>query len=119
MPFSKLRILVPLENPATEEALVRFAANLAQTRKGELHLTHIVTEGDTVPRAEQQLQQAAGLAAKYGVPATPHLVEYQSVTQGIQETVSRWKCNMMVMGWYHEVEKDAILTARNRALTKV
>jgi mannitol/fructose-specific phosphotransferase system IIA component (Ntr-type)/nucleotide-binding universal stress UspA family protein len=118
MAYSKLNILVPLEDPGAEEALVRFAATLAQTRKGELHLTHIVTPEETRSRNGQQLQSAAALAAEYGVRAIPHLLEFQSVTQGIQETVRRWKCNMMVMGWYHKVEKDAILAAQNRALTK-
>ncbi len=118
MAYSKLRILVPLEDPGAEEALVRFAARLAQTRKGELHLTHIVTPEETVPQAEQLLQRAAGIAAQVGVRAHPHLAEYPSVTQGIQESVRRLKCKMMMMGWYHEVEKGAILAAQNRALTK-
>ena len=115
---SKLRILVPLEHPGAEDSLVLFAANLAQIRRGELHLTHIVTAEDTVPQAEELLQRAAGLAAGLGVSATSHLVEDQTVTRGIQETISRWQCNMMVMGWYREVEENAILSSRNRALTK-
>ena len=118
MTYSKLRILVPLDDPGAEMPLIRFAAALAQTRKGELHLTHIITPNEAQPWNDKHLQWLADLVAEYGVNAKFHLVEFQSVTQGIQETARRLKCNMMVMGWYHEVVKDAILAAQNRALTK-
>ncbi|MBN98777.1 MAG: hypothetical protein CME16_05935 [Gemmatimonadetes bacterium] len=118
MTYSKLRILVPLNDPGAEELLIRFAATLAQTRKGELHLTHIITPDEDYPWADKDLQWQRDLIASYGVGAKSHLVESQSVTQGIRETALRLKCNMMVMGWYHEVVKDAILAAENRALTK-
>ena len=118
MVYSKLRILVPLDDPGAEESLIRFAAMLAQTRKGELHLTHIITPNQNHNWKDNQQQWLSDLVAEYGVSAKSHLVECQSVTQGIRETARRLKCNMMVMGWYHEVVKDAILAAQNRALTK-
>ena len=118
MTYSKLRILVPLGDPAAEESLIRFAATLAQTRNGELHLTHIITPNENHNWKDNQQQWLSDLVAEYGVSAKSHLVECQSVTQGIRETASRLKCNMMVIGWYHEVVKDAILAAQNRALTK-
>ena len=43
MPKSAVRILVTLQNPATEDSLVRLAATLAREPWGELHLTHVVT----------------------------------------------------------------------------
>lgn len=118
-PSSELRILVPLENPATEDALVSLAATLASTRRGELHLAHIVTP-DTQPvaQARQLLERASTLASQMGVRAIPHLAEGQNVTQEIQEAVRRWACNMMVMGWYRPLGRDAVLGAQNRALTK-
>ncbi|MBI2502781.1 MAG: PTS sugar transporter subunit IIA [Candidatus Latescibacteria bacterium] len=118
-PLSDLRILVPLEHPGEETHLVRLAATLAATRKGLLHLAHIRTP-DTrpVPRAPQLLEHAADLAGQLGVSAFPHLSEGENVTQEIQEAVRRWDCNMMVMGWYRSLGRDAVLGAQNRALTK-
>ena len=113
-----LRILVPLEDPGAEESLVRLAATLAQPRGGELHLTHIVTREDTLPQTKCLLEEACQLSVAMGVPAIFHIVEGSSVTAGIQETVRQWQCNMMVMGWHHDVEEDAVLSAANRALTK-
>lgn len=118
MPPTDLRILVPLEKPGSEEGLVRFAATLALTRKGELHLTHILTESASQEHAGQLLKQMKRVHPGQEVHAIPHLVEASTVTDGIKAAVDRWKCNMMVMGWYHEVEKVAILAARNRALAK-
>ncbi len=118
MPFTDLRILVPLEKPGSEHGLVRFASTLALTRKGELHLTHILARSASGDRAEKLLQQMTEVAAEQEVRAIPHVVEAPTVTEGIKAAVDSWKCNMMVMGWYHEVEKVAILAARNRALAK-
>lgn len=117
--LNDLRILVPLEHPGEEIPLVRLAATLAASRKGLLHLAHIRTP-DTRPvaQAHQLLEQAAQLAGQLGVSALPHLAEGQSVTEGVQEAVRRWNCNMMVMGWYRQLGKDAVLGAQNRALTK-
>ncbi len=116
---SDLRILVPLEHPGEETPLVRLAATLAASRKGLLHLIHIRTP-DTrpVPNAPQLLEEAARLAGEEGVCAFPHLTEGRSVTEEVQEAVRRWNCNMMVMGWYRPLGKDAVLGAQNRALTK-
>ena len=118
MASSELRILVPLESPSEEQALTQFAANLAQTRNGELHLTHIATPQDSPPDANQQLERVAELAKAEGVATETHIVESDDVTTGIQETLKTRNCNMIVMGWYHAVERDAILAAQNRALTK-
>jgi len=119
MPSSQLRILVPLENPAAEEGLVRLAATLAAPPWGELHLTHVVTPDiPSPPETSQALEGVASLVREMGVGAVPHLEEGPTVTQVIQEAVRRWSCNMMVMGWKAEVERGAILAAPNRALTK-
>ena len=118
MTQSDLRILVPIENPAAETPLVRFAATLAQTRQGHLHLTHVVTPTESALEADEELRAMAATAEATGVAAHPHLVEHADVTLGIQQTIDAADCNMLVMGWNHDVEKDAILAAQNRALTK-
>jgi len=117
--LSDLRILVPLEHPGEETTLVRMAATLAASRRGVLHLAHIRTpDTQSVSHAPQLLEEAARLAGELGVSAFPHLAENESVTAGVQEAVTRWDCNMMVMGWYRELGKDAVLGAQNRTLTK-
>jgi len=119
MPSAPLRILVPIEFPEHENALLRFAASLAATRKGTLHLTHIVTPtSSTSNQAQSFLENAAALARQQGVEAFAHLYASPTVTQGIKEVVKRWQCNMMLMGWYHNIEREVILSAPNRALTK-
>ena len=119
MPSPQLRILVPLHDPSAEDGLVRLAASLASPPWGELHLTHVVTP-DSHPPAEipSLLQRAADIALEMGIGAIPHLEEGQEVTQVIEQAISRWNCNMMLMGWKAEVKRDAVLSATNRDLTK-
>jgi mannitol/fructose-specific phosphotransferase system IIA component (Ntr-type)/nucleotide-binding universal stress UspA family protein len=117
--LTDLRILVPLEHPGEEIPLVRLAATLAASRKGLLHLAHIRTpDTQPIPQAPQLLEHAAQLAGQLGICAFPHLAEEESVIAGVQDAVRRWDCNMMVMGWYRQLGKDAVLGAQNRALTK-
>lgn len=116
---AQLRILVPLENPHQEHNLVDLAATLALAPWGELHLTHILTP-DAAPRPdmERALQVSADRAMAHDIGAIAHLEKDEDVTSGIQRAVRRWSCNMMLMAWNAKVERDAILSAPNRALTK-
>ena len=116
---AQLRILVPLENPHQQHKLVDLAATLALSPWGELHLTHILTP-DAKPRPdiEQALQVSVDRAMVHDIGAIAHLEKDADVTSGIQRAVRRWSCNMMLMAWNAKVERDAILSAPNRALTK-
>ncbi len=118
MSQSTLKILVPLEHPDMEGGLVRFAAAMAQTRGGEMHLTHILEDGESSETAESLLQQATAVATDQGATAIPHIVRGPNVTKGIQEAVTQWDCNMMIMGWYRSVDKLSVLAAQNRDLAK-
>ena len=119
MPKSAARILVALENPATEDALVRLAATLATAPRGELHLTHVVTP-DQAPRPglEDQLRSAACLAAGMGVSAVPHLVHGDTVKGAVEDGIKRWSCDILLMGWYGDVDRTTVLSSPNRELTK-
>lgn len=119
MPKSAVRILVALENPATEDALVRLAAALATNPRGELHLTHVVTPDQAPrPRLDEQLRRASGLATGMGVSAVPHLVHGESVNAAVQDGLKRWNCDVLLMGWYGDVERTTVLSSPNRDLTK-
>ena len=119
MPKSAVRILVALENPATEDALVRLAATLATDPLGELHLTHVVTP-DQAPRPDldAQLRRAAGLASGMGVRAFPHLVHGETVNGAVQDGLKRWNCDILLIGWYGDVDRATVLSSPNRELTK-
>ena len=118
MPRPPLRLLVPLEKPVEEDALVRFSAALAQARDGEMHLVHIVTGPGTGAGIEGDLQRAAEKAAALGVRAVPHLVRSASVVEGIRTVVDQTQSTMMILGWYREVEKDAVRGSRSSDLIK-
>lgn len=108
-----------MENPAAEDSLVRLAASLASEPWGELHLTHVVTPDEpALPDAQAQLERAARIAGDLGVGAIPHVVHGPSVTQVIGDALRRWNCDILLMGWYGDVDRDSVLSANNRALTK-
>ncbi len=119
MPKSALRILVALEDPAMEDSLVRLAATLAREPRGELHLTHVVTP-DSPPRPDAQaaLERAAELAAEMDVGAIPHLVHGSTVTGAVEDALQRWSCDVLMMGWYGDVDRTTVLSSRNRDLAK-
>lgn len=119
MPPAQLRILVPLENPHQETNLVDLAAALAIPPWGELHLTHVVTpNAKPQPDVRQILELHATRTISSNIGALVHLTEGEDVTVEIQRAIRRWSCNMMVMAWKADVERDAILASQNRALTK-
>jgi mannitol/fructose-specific phosphotransferase system IIA component (Ntr-type)/nucleotide-binding universal stress UspA family protein len=119
MPKSAVRILVALEDPAMEDSLVRLAATLAREPWSELHLTHVVTHSDP-PRAgvEGALERAAALAVDMGVGAIPHIVHGETVAGAVQDALKRWSCDVLMMGWYGDVDRTTVLSSTNRALTK-
>jgi mannitol/fructose-specific phosphotransferase system IIA component (Ntr-type)/nucleotide-binding universal stress UspA family protein len=121
MTRSDARILVALENPSREDALVHLAATLASSPNAELHLAHALTPDESNRNggaARKGLDHAVEVAAEVGVVASPHLVEGETVTAAILDSAGEWGCNMMAMGWYADVDRRTILASTNRALAK-
>ena len=118
---SSVRILVAIENPAGEPGLVRVAAALARARSGELFLTHVLTptREPAASSAQAELERAAQMAEALGVRAVPNLIEGPSVVDAVLATIRRYECNIVLMGWYSAVDRDAVLSSENRKLTKV
>ena len=114
---SSARILVAIENPHTEEALVRLAAALTASTNGELHLAHVIAHGNGRD-ASDKLARLTQLASEAGVKAVPHLLEGEDVTAAIRQAIGDWGCDTMVMGWRADVAPDAVLSSQNRQLTK-
>ena len=115
---SKLKILVPLALANLEEGLVRFAASMALTREGEIHLTHILQDGESSDVADSLLRKATEVATAEGATAIPHVIRVPNVTKGIQAAVAQWDCNMMIMGWYRGVDKLSAVASQSRTLAK-
>lgn len=119
MSSSQLRILVPIQSPATDGPLIELAAALATGPWGELHLTHVVDPATPIDdQTHDRLQAMADQAQALGVGTLVHVERGQDVTEEVRSAIACWSCNMMVMGWKADIERTAILSAANRALTK-
>ncbi|MDP6700000.1 MAG: PTS sugar transporter subunit IIA [Candidatus Latescibacteria bacterium] len=119
MPPAQLRILVPLENPHKDGNLVDLAATLATAPWGELHLTHVLPpNADAGIDIRQTLAARADRAISRNIGALVHLERGEDITNEIKQAIRRWSCNMMLMAWKGDIDRDAILAAQNRALTK-
>ena len=121
MTDSSVRILVAIENLAGEHGLVHMAASLARARGGDLYLTHVLTPArqTEATSARVELARLVELVESMGVRGIPNLVEGPSVTEAIVSNIRRHDCNVILMGWYNDVDPDSVLGSENRRLTKV
>ena len=98
---------------------MRLAATLASLPGGQLHLTHVLrSNGTSEVERNRNLSRAAGLAREAGADAEPHLLKGEDIPAVIRSAAMDWECNMMVMGWYGDVNRETILSSHNRALAK-
>jgi len=108
-----------MENPAMEDSLVRLAATIAREPWGQLHLTHVVTPDDPpIADIQRALDRAVALAVDMGVGASAHLVHGENVTIAIQQALQTLRCEVLMMGWYGDVDPATVLSSQNRALAK-
>ena len=102
-----------------EDSLVRLAATVAREPSGELHLTHVITPDDPpIAAAQIALDRAVALAVEMGVEAFGHLVHGETVTMAIQQALRNLRCEVLMMGWYGDVDPTTVLSSPNRALAK-
>ena len=101
------RILVPVANPETENALLRLAGQLARARGGEVLALHVVVVPESLPlevgrsRAESGrllLEQAVRLAEKEGLPIQTMSRVARSAAQGIVDAASEEEVDLILMG---------------------
>ena len=119
MSSAQLRILVPVDTPELDLPLVELATSIATPPSDELHLIHVTAPTDAHKSGrENPMQQMADRAKSHEIGALVHLEEGHDVTEVIGQSVERWSCNMMIMGWKADIERTAILAASNRSLTK-
>jgi CIC family chloride channel protein len=104
----KGRLLVPLSNPQTADALMKLALAIAQERQYEIECLQVVV----VPRhsspaetpvnttmSRRLLTHAVRQAQAWQIPIHTQIRTTHSVAQAILETVKDRHINMLLMGW--------------------
>ncbi|HWG90806.1 MAG TPA: amino acid permease [Candidatus Thermoplasmatota archaeon] len=110
------RVLVPVANPATVEALMRIAVPLARENDGEVVILNVITvPPTTLPSAardlwregEPLLEQAR--AAAGDVPTHTIVKIGHDTAHAILETIEEEEADVMVLGWRgHRRAKDFV-----------
>lgn len=99
------RILIPISNPATEEALLELAMMLRGRDSGEpLYPLLVVQEENdqaeaSVAEAEKMLSHAVVYAAGVDVPVVPLTRVDQNVAAGIARAMAETRISTVVVGW--------------------
>lgn len=102
------RILTPIANPATADALLRLAGMLARQQDGEVLALQVVTVPDQVPLEEGRHRAAAGrvLLERALNQAQEEKFQLQtmsrvahSVAEGILDTAREEKVDLILLGW--------------------
>jgi uncharacterized hydrophobic protein (TIGR00271 family) len=105
------RVLIPISNPATAEALIDVGSALARAHNGEvLALQVVVVPGQSTLLAGRRtarerwslLDQAVKRAEATGVPVHPIVRIAHSAVEGILDTANEENCDLLLMGWRGE-----------------
>ena len=116
---AQLRILVPIGTPEPEHPLIELASSIATPHMDELHLIHVASPSSSQPNVpDTSLQHMADRIQSRDIRALVHLGCNHDATEVIGQSIRRWSCNMMIMGWKADIERTAILAASNHSLTK-
>lgn len=104
----RFTVLVPIQNPATESALIELAARLAQQQNGEiipLAIT-LARPGMSRPQLAQALDHSEALLAEaealgegFGVPVRSRLRVDDQVPLAIYRASQEQRADLIVMGW--------------------
>lgn len=102
------RILVPLANPQTAPALLRFAAAIARERHYELECLHVITVPrsslpsdipvQTVP-GRRLVAQARRLGHLQGISVHTQIRVAHDIAQAVLETIKERRIDVLLMGW--------------------
>jgi Kef-type K+ transport system membrane component KefB/mannitol/fructose-specific phosphotransferase system IIA component (Ntr-type)/nucleotide-binding universal stress UspA family protein len=100
-----LRILIPIANPATAEALMDIAFMLRGSRSDEpIHPLMVVPEGmesseAKVAEAEKMLGHAVIYAAGADVPVVPLTRVDRNIPTGIARGIAETRSSVVIIGW--------------------
>lgn len=105
------RLLVPLANPQTAEALLHMAAAIARDRDYELECLQVIlvprhnSPAETpvkTTKSRRLLRKAETLGRKWHLPVHTQVRVAQDVSQAILETIKQQHIDLIVMGWNAE-----------------
>ncbi|MEB3827475.1 chloride channel protein [Phormidium sp. CCY1219] len=102
------RILVPLSNPQTAPALLRFAAAIAQQRHSELECLHAISVSRHRPPSEtpvktiaarRLLRRAERIGRNCDIPVHTQVRVAHNPAHAMLETVKKRHIDLLLMGW--------------------
>jgi uncharacterized hydrophobic protein (TIGR00271 family) len=105
---AKYRILVAVANPATADALISVGSTLALAHGGEVLALQVAVVPEQTSllagqRAARQrfslLDRAVKRAQAVGVPVYPIVRIAHSPVEGVLDTATEEKCDLILMGW--------------------
>jgi nucleotide-binding universal stress UspA family protein len=105
---SAYRVLVPVANPATLDALVDFAAAVARRKKGEIIALHVVSQREAASPEEARrsaegrrtlLEETVGSLRDRTVSIHTMTRLSDDPAQAILDTARGEGCNLIIMGW--------------------
>jgi uncharacterized hydrophobic protein (TIGR00271 family) len=108
---AEYRILIPVANPSTAEALINAGSTLARARGGEVLALQVVVVPEQTSllagrRAARErwafLDRAVKHAQAVGVPVHPIVRIAHSPVEGILDTANEESCDLILMGWRGE-----------------
>ncbi|MCG3179328.1 MAG: hypothetical protein BIFFINMI_01662 [Phycisphaerae bacterium] len=112
----RFRVLLPVANPKSAEALGRFAGHIAKLNDGEVIVLHsVVLPGQLptsagrrlVPRSREVIEHALRPVRGMGVEASALVrVTHTRVWKAIADTVDEYKIDFLVMGWMGDRHAD-------------
>ncbi|MGB3207639.1 MAG: chloride channel protein, partial [Crinalium sp.] len=111
----KGRLLVPLANPQTAEAILQFAAAIARDRNFEIECLQVVlvprhnSPAETpvkTTKSRRLLRQAERWGRQWDIPIHTQIKVAQDVAQAILETIKERHIDLIVMGWNGNASKS-------------
>ena len=105
---SGYRVLVPVANPSTLDALVDFAAAVARRKKGEIIALHVVSQREAASPDEARrsaegrrtlLEETVGSLRDRSVAIHTMTRLSDDPAQAILDTARGEACNLIIMGW--------------------
>ncbi len=105
---ASFRILLPVYNPKTAEALVRMAATVARDRGGEIVVLRVVQVPEQLPPelARDQIRGEEGFLTRIraledmvGVPITTEVRVGHNVARAILESARENRSHLVLLGW--------------------
>lgn len=109
MTKDRFRVLVPLSNPNTAEALIQMAVAIAKAKKGEILLLRVIRIPEQLPptafsereveKEEEWLKGLRKIPESQDIPTHVLIRVGHNVARAILETSHERHCGLIVLGW--------------------